>query len=317
MQRSMQRKKGVNMNQLWLPKLRFACISLSCSLLLSANVLADCRGIVLHAHRGDPSLPENSSRAIESGLQGNWDGVEIDIQQLQDRAWVIQHDSVLGRTTSLARRRVQDLDSAMWKEVRLKDRKGNVTKEVAPFLNEVLAKAAEYPEKIINAEIKQASWGCELANSAVAVFNNARPNGNWFLTSIERGHLRCARQVDPQGYLGLIVLDKQALARQDSRMARQADKLAPPKIDRAWLQGLLREVSLPVGIHIDTNTLDANTNLLKDAKELGIAVFTYNLIGDREHLRDLRVTRQRTGMWPSGAIIDGSSVAFCGELTRN
>ncbi len=317
MQRSMQGKKGVNMNQQWLPKLRCACISLGCSLLLSANVLADCKGIVLHAHRGDPNLPENSNRAIESGLQGNWDGVEIDIQQLQDRAWVIQHDAVLGRTTSLALRRVQDLDSPTWKEVRLKDRKGNVTKEAAPFLRDVLAKADEYPEKIINAEIKQASWGCELANSAVAEFNKARPNGNWFLTSIERNHLRCARQVDPEGYLGLIVLDQQALARQDPRTARQADKLATPRIDRAWLQGLVREVSLPVGIHIDTNTLDANMTLLKDAKDLGIAVFTYNLIGDREHLRDLRATRQRTGMWPSGAIIDGATNNFCIELMRN
>lgn len=317
MQQSISRKKGANMNQQGLSKLRFACIALSCSMFLSANVLADCRGIVLHAHRGDPNLTENSSRAIESGLQGNWDGVEIDIQQLRDRAWVIQHDTILGRTTSLARKRVQDLDSAMWREVRLKDRKGNVTKEEAPFLSDVLAKAAEYPDKIINAEIKQASWGCELANNAVAEFNKARPNGNWFLTSIERGHLRCARQADPQGYLGLIVLDKQALARQDPRTARQADNLAPPRIDRAWLQTLVREVPLPVGIHIDTNTLDANANILKDAKELGIAVFTYNLIGDREHLRDLRATRQRTGMWPSGAIIDGAANNFCSELMRN
>jgi glycerophosphoryl diester phosphodiesterase len=309
--------KNIKMNKSIAANLRLACVSLSCLMFLSSNVLADCKGMVLHAHRGDPNLPENSGRAIQSSLQGNWDGVEIDIQQLRDRAWVIQHDPVLGRTTSLALKRVQDLDSAMWQEIRLKDRKGNVTKEAAPFLKEMLIQAFDYPDKIINAEIKQAFWGCDVAHNAVAEFNSARPNGNWFLTSIERGHLKCARQVDPQGYLGLIVLDKQALARKDSRTAKHADKLAPPKIDRAWLQNLLREVSLPVGIHIDTNTLDANSNLLSEAKALGIAVFTYNLMGDREHLRDLRTVRQRSGMWPSGAIIDGTSNAFCGELMRN
>ena len=56
------KKKGANMNQQGLSKLRFACIALSCSMFLSANVLADCRGIVLHAHRGDPNLTEFQPR---------------------------------------------------------------------------------------------------------------------------------------------------------------------------------------------------------------------------------------------------------------
>lgn len=283
---------------------------------VSAPVMADCKGLVLHAHRGTPGLPENSLSAIRGTLLGGWDGVEIDLQQLRDQQWVIHHDPVLGRTTSLARHRAADLDSDTWREVRLKDRQGNVTAEAAPFLDEVLKATLENNDKVINAEIKQGFRNCTAAQQAVAAMTQGRPSGQWFLTSIERRHLQCARRADPHAYLGVIVLDPQAIALQDQRSARVAQKLTAPLIDSAWLTRLQRDVAPPVGIHVDINTLTANPQLLNDAKGLGIPVFSYNLGDDRDHVQALRHLAKNSGLWPSGAIINSQPEAFCDLLSR-
>src|ERR1035437_3615233 len=127
----------------------------------ATSATADCQGMVLHAHRGEENLPENSLAAVRAALTGNWDGVEIDVQQLRDRQWVIQHDPVLGRTTSVERRLVSDIDSAVWREIKLKDRKGKITAEPAPFLNEMLRAVSDVDYKVVNAEIKQLFKNCD------------------------------------------------------------------------------------------------------------------------------------------------------------
>lgn len=289
---------------------------LAASCALAGVAYADCKGLVLHAHRGTSDQPENSLSAIKQALKGSWDGVEIDLQQLRDRQWVIHHDPVLGRTTSLARRNLADLDSTVWREVRLKDRQGRVTSEPAPFLADTLQSLTPFEGKVVNAEIKQGFKNCEASQQAVAAMNQGRPSGQWFLTSVERRHLQCARQADPQGYLGVIVLDPQGLALSDPRTARTASRLSAPVIDSAWLRRLQQEVAPPVGVHVDINTLHANPGLLADARLLNLPVFTYHLGADRDHAQALRQTAQRSGLWPSGAIIDGQPEPFCDQLTR-
>ena len=117
-------------------------------------------------------------------------------------------------------------------------------------------------------------------------------------------------KVDPHGYVGQIVLDPQALAR-ESRARPLANRIDAPVLDTAWLRRLVQEAGAPVGVHVDINTLAANPNLLADAKALNIAVFSYHLGTDREHAEALRAGARRSGLWPSGAIIDGSAGAFC------
>ena len=285
-------------------------------LLASYSAKADCQGLVLYSLKGDPNQPEDSTSAVRSALSGKWDGVAIDVQQLRDSQWVVHSDLDLGRTTSLARRRVSDVDSVAWREIRLKNRTGKVTTEPAPFLGVTLQAVADMDYKVVNAEIKQLYAGCEAGQQAVGAMQQGRPTGQWFLTSADRRHLQCVRRFDPKGYVGLVVVDNQAVARSERRPAGQSNATVSPNIDIAWLRRLQQEMAPPVGIHIETNTLAANANLLADAKSLGIPVFTYHLGTDREHVLALQQTASRTGLWPSGAAITGSATDFCEQLLK-
>jgi glycerophosphoryl diester phosphodiesterase len=276
---------------------------------------AECQGMVLHAHRGSAAAPENSLTSIKLAFEGDWDGVEIDIQQLRDRQWVLHHDAVLGRTTSLQGRAVRDLDSTAWREVRLKDRKGRVGIEPAAFLVDVLQSVPGRDDKVLNVEIKQFNGSCDAAQQAVALLNRARPDGRWFLTSIDRRQLQCARRTDPRGYLGQIVLDARALAR-ESGARNFASNLPPPVIDSAWLRRLQQEVGGPLGVHVDINTLTANPTLLAEAKASSMSVFSYHLGPDREHVASLKAYARKSGLLPSGAIIDGKPDEFCNLLDK-
>lgn len=282
--------------------------------LLSTNpVHASCLGMEIHAHRGSPSAPENSLKAIKEALGGAWDGAEIDIQQLRDGEWVLHHDPVLGRTTSLQGRRVADIDSATWKEVQLKQRNGRLANEKAPFLRDVAAEASIQTDKVLNVEIKQITNDCRSAQLAVTSLHQGIPNGQWFLTSVDRRQLQCARKFDPDGYLGQIVIDSQALAATSSNRFTRANaaRLQAPVIDKAWLQGLQREVGKPVGAHIDVNTLLQNPALLKVAREMAIPVFTYHLGSDKDHAQALLRAKRQVGLLPSGAIINEQPDLFC------
>jgi glycerophosphoryl diester phosphodiesterase len=291
-----------------------ACATALLTAALPPLAHAECQGMVLHAHRGSPVSPENSLSAVRLTLEGDWDGAEIDIQQLRDLQWVLHHDAQLGRTTSLQGRSPRDLDSATWRELRMKDRQGRVTNEPAPFLSDVLA-LPERQDKVLNVEIKQFSGSCDAAGQAVGQLRRGLPSGGWFLTSIERRQLQCVRKADPRGYLGQIVLDAQALAR-ESRARAQADRIPATVIDAAWLRRLQQEVGAPVGVHVDINTLAASPSLLAEAKALNIPVFTYHLGADQEHAAALRTAARRGGLLPSGAIVNGTATAFCDLLSR-
>lgn len=47
-----------------------------------------------------------------------------------------------------------------------------------------------------------------------------------------------------------------------------------------------------------------------------MAVFTYHLGSDREHAENLRQYAKRTGLLPSGAIVDGDPSKFCQVLNQ-
>jgi glycerophosphoryl diester phosphodiesterase len=255
---------------------------------------ADCLGMALHAHRGSHDAPENSSRAVLRAFEGRWDGAEIDIQRLGDQAWILHHDPVLGRTTTLQKRRSASIDSATWNEIRLRDRKGGVSTERAPFLADVLDAVEADDDKVLNVEIKEFNSNCRAAQDAARLLGERRPNGQWFLTSIDRAQLQCVRQVDRRGYVGQILLDA--------------------KSDAAWLERLRQDVGAPVGVHVDAAMLAADPALLERARAAGVPIFTFSLNGDKEHLQALRNAAARTRLLPSGAVIDGAAEQFCQAL---
>jgi glycerophosphoryl diester phosphodiesterase len=291
------------------PARHLAWLAAACIALAAGNAGADCGGMVLHAHRGAPDHPENSLPAVRSALAGSWDGVEIDLQQLRDGTPVLHHDPLLGRTTSLRGPATGSLDAQAWREVRLKNRKGDLTREPPPFLEGVLAAMKDSP-KVLNAEIKQGFSNCGVAERTVRALHEGRPGGQWFVTAIDRGHLRCARQFDPAGYLGVIVLDPQSAAIQEKRIPNPM-RVPQPQLDARWLDTLQREIGAPVGVHLDVHTLASQPAILTMARERGMPVFTYSLADDRRHAEALRKVAERTQLWPTGVIIDGDPDAFC------
>jgi len=280
-----------------------------------------CGSMFVHAHRGAHTHPENSLSAIVAALRGPWDGVEIDAYRLGgDQTWVVHHDPILGRVTSHPGRLLKDMTASAWAEVRLKDRQGRLTEERAAFLEDVLAESAKYPHKVLNIEAKGGVASCSGMAELANLVKRHRPDGNWFITGIQASALECVRKVDRDGYLGVIALDMHALAQSTAftRNRQVPAQVQPRKLSASELQATRRSLGAPSGYHVDTITLAANPTLLADARQAGMAVVTYHLGqgSDRDHARMIRDARARTGLLPSGAVIDGDPVQFCGQALR-
>ncbi|MGH8818477.1 MAG: glycerophosphodiester phosphodiesterase [Achromobacter pestifer] len=276
-----------------------------------SNAGAACLGMQIHAHRGAPQLPENSLASISAAYAGGWDGVEIDMQRLQDGRWVLHHDLLTGRTVGGAgRKAVLQLSSADWRGAKLLGQGGGLP---PPFLDDALRVAAAQPAKTFNAELKVVYRDCEPVRKLVLDMKRALPHGNWMMTSAFPEALRCVRQSDPQGYLGLIVFDpRNAQAAGANPLSRYVSQRASaPVLNRQWLANLTAKVGAPVGVHVDATTLAANPQLLSDAARQSVRVFVYAVDGDAALAQQLRAAKQREGYLPSGVIIDGDAQAFC------
>lgn len=290
------------------------------ALLLSLAVtapLADaaCLGMQVHAHRGAAQLPENSLSALRAGYENGWDGIETDMQMLGDRQWVIHHDASTGRVVDSGQARpVRTLTSADWSNARMKQR-GVVGSEAPPFLSDVTALASRHPEQALNAEIKDVT-SCNDVQALVGQFAQSMEHGNWFLTSGVIGNLRCARQVDKRGYLGLIVFDPRnaQAAGANAATAFIARNARAPRLDAAWLSSVRQQIGMPVGVHVDARSLESNPALLADAAHANMPVFVYAVDGDAALASALKRARQRSGYWPTGVIVDDSAQSFCARV---
>ena len=111
----------------------------------TANGLRDlfqydgCAMPLLSAHRGGASTryPENCIATFEHTLRHTFSIMEIDLQYTKDGHIVLLHDSTLDRTTTgtgpVADRTLEEL-----RQLRLKDKDGNVTEYRMPTLDEAL-----------------------------------------------------------------------------------------------------------------------------------------------------------------------------------
>jgi glycerophosphoryl diester phosphodiesterase len=293
--------------------------SLACLLVLALaapQASAACLGMQVHAHRGAvASAPENSLSALRAGYEGGWDGVETDLQVLGDQRWVVHHDLATGRVVRTAMpRQVRQLSSNDWSAARMVAR-GDASAEAPPFASDLTALAATFPAQTLNAEIKDLAH-CGQVQALLNQMRQQVGHGNWFVTSAASGNLRCARQADREGYLGLIVLDgRNAEAARANAVTRMiAQKARAPKLDQAWLMRLKQTVGMPVGVHVDARTLDANDDLLADAALMKMPVFVYAVDGDAALAASIKRARSSSGRLPSGVIVDESAQAFCARM---
>ena len=94
---------------------------------------------IVSGHRGsiENGLPENSIEGMEAVLQHTPAFFEIDPRLTKDSVVVLMHDATLDRTTT-GTGKLSDYTWAELRQLRLKDRAGNVTPYKIPTLDEVI-----------------------------------------------------------------------------------------------------------------------------------------------------------------------------------
>lgn len=113
--------------------------------------------VIISGHRGGmlPGYPENSIEAMEKNLSVLPSFFEIDPQCTKDSVIILMHDKTFDRTTNMVGN-VSDYTYAELKQVRLKDRQGNLTEYGIPTLKEVLDWGKD--KTIFNLDNKGIPW---------------------------------------------------------------------------------------------------------------------------------------------------------------
>lgn len=93
--------------------------------------------VVAHRAYWRSLAPENSLAAIDSAICLKIDMVELDVWKTKDNQLVLMHDPTVDRTTN-GKGSIADLTLAEIKQLRLKDKNGNLTTHQVPTLKEAL-----------------------------------------------------------------------------------------------------------------------------------------------------------------------------------
>lgn len=131
--------------------------------------------IPVAAHRGNSKyFPENTMAAYRSGVELGADMLEIDLHMTADGHLVMMHDHRVDRTTNgkgLIREKtleeIRELDAGSWKGEQFKGEK-------VPTFEEFLAFVREYPDLLLNVELKDypadsGEFAYESAKKAIAM----------------------------------------------------------------------------------------------------------------------------------------------------
>jgi glycerophosphoryl diester phosphodiesterase len=94
---------------------------------------------LLSAHRGGAGRgwPENCMATFEATIQHGWSMLEIDLHLTKEGTAILMHDPTLDRTSN-GTGRIQDHTLAELRQLRLKDRQGNLTDHRIPTLAEAI-----------------------------------------------------------------------------------------------------------------------------------------------------------------------------------
>ena len=113
--------------------------------------------MIISGHRGGmlPGYPENSIEAMEKTLTFLPSFFEIDPQMTKDSVIILMHDATFDRTTNITGK-VSDYTYAELKDVKLKDRQGNITDYGIPTLEEALDWGMG--KTIFNLDNKRVPW---------------------------------------------------------------------------------------------------------------------------------------------------------------
>ena len=129
-------------------------------------------GFVVGGHRGDlTNYPENTMASYKAAVEAGADMLEIDVQLSSDGIPVLLHDVLLDRTTNgsgpanrLSLKELKALDAGSWFSDKFKG-------EQIPTVEELFKWAQDYPELLLDVEIKEKDSGFKCADEIVKLID--------------------------------------------------------------------------------------------------------------------------------------------------
>ncbi|KAB8137530.1 glycerophosphodiester phosphodiesterase [Gracilibacillus oryzae] len=128
--------------------------------------------VTVAAHRGFSSMyPENTLLAFKESLEKGVNMIEFDLRLSRDKVVMILHDETLDRTTNgtgpitdLTLRELKQLDAGSWL--------GNEYEGLKiPTLEELCELLKDYPDTLLNVEIKKSPIAKEVMDKAVSILS--------------------------------------------------------------------------------------------------------------------------------------------------
>lgn len=301
-----------------------------------------CKGFELQAHRGYPTLPENSLSAVTTALSAKYNGVEVDARLLRDGTWVLNHDDNTRRTmvNTSGDTDLRSMGADDWLQATMRNRNGMLTQEKAATLNEVLVAAIPVTSsgQTFNFELKDTRMASckDFGDLNNLISHRAYPRTISYSSMNGIQPLRCMREHNADAYLALIqgpsrdALEKWAGATHASELSklngnsrlRAAANLAtdafgdyryPRWSSAAKLKELRQTLGGNVGLHVEITDLKADPGLAARARAAGVKLMTYTLTDNDSHIRDLLALKSKRAL-PDGAIVDSTPIKACKML---
>ncbi|NOQ93245.1 MAG: hypothetical protein GQ547_01280 [Methylophaga sp.] len=300
------------------------------ALFSTASIAENICNVTIVSHRGGSGLLENSVQGARLAFQ-TFDSVEVDLQRLNDGAWVVHHDPLLGRSSQNSRNTpslLATMSSSQWKGVRHKE--GTSTGDPVPFVSDLLNVA--HKSKPFNFEIK----GLASATSLKQLDKKLKSHlgSNYHYSSMDIGILKTIRKINKSVYLGVIQAPETKSASKAVTTSPKYSKLKSKWDDKAKKWGVnIKQVEAKVmdkyatstvdyahnldlisklgnaGLHLDFQTVRSNINVLSQAKKRGLDVYTYDIDDKRKHLTFISNLKNQSR--PTGVITDLKVSDWC------
>ncbi|QQO09908.1 glycerophosphodiester phosphodiesterase [Breznakiella homolactica] len=236
---------------------------------------AEKKPFALMAHRGWPwEWPENSLLSFRKALDIGADNLEFDVRLSRDGIPMIMHDATLERTAG-STGAVGDLTYDELKQARITFTKSGrpVPGEPVPSLEETFRLLLEYPEVVINCEIKDYSPEC--TEKCITLCRDMGLLPRTSFTCFDYGVLQRIKSIDPSINVQGFPLDMMTSVPPDISAGETLFDYIGVEYGKATKEAIQRykELGLVTGVWVVNDTKEIDR-----CRELGVAILTTDRI---------------------------------------
>lgn len=161
------------------------------------------------AHRGySAKFPENTPLAFQEALNAGANGIELDVHYSADQAIVICHDETVDRTSN-GQGLIKELSLDQLKALDFGDANYHGQSNTQIWtLDEFLAWASDYPELVINIEIKNNIFAYEsIVEDVATLLDKYERWETVIISSFNHQTIKKMQEINRQARLGFLVAD--------------------------------------------------------------------------------------------------------------